>query len=123
MGHCQALQYWCAKWAGSNKLMTDLAERAAHRAPGGSPLAGVYLLAPDALADPPGHAAFPSSGAAKELLESVARSLDQVPDHDGRVPPLRHLLAHSLVKARCYEAALDQFRRIGTWCGAESRAT
>jgi hypothetical protein len=118
MGHCQALQYWCAKWAGSNKLMTDFAERAVHRAPAGSPLAGIYLFA---LTELDGQHArqFPSPGADKDLLESVARSLDQVPDDDGRLPPLRHLLAHHLVEARCYEAALEQFQRIGPWCGAE----
>lgn len=119
MGHWQALQYWCAKWAGSNKLMMDFAERAAHRAPVGSPLAGLYLLALEELGRRPGHAALPSSPAAKDMLESVARSLDQVPDHDERLPRLRHLLAHRLVEARCYDAALEQFQRIGPWCGAE----
>ncbi|MEU6512402.1 hypothetical protein [Streptomyces sp. NPDC046942] len=119
MGHCQALQYWCDKWAGSDKLMMDFAERAVHRAPTGSPLAGIYVLALDELTERSGHAALPSSRVAKDLLESVARSLNQAPDDDERLPRLRHLLAHYLVKAQCYDAALEQFQRIGPWCGAE----
>jgi hypothetical protein len=118
MGHCQALQYWCAKWAGSHQLMMDFAERAVHRAPAGSPLAGIYLLALDELTDPSGRHPAMSSPLDKDLLESVARSLDQVSEHDERLPPLRHLLADHLVRARCHETALEQFRRIGPWCGA-----
>ncbi|MGI5517707.1 hypothetical protein [Streptomyces sp. CA-106131] len=97
----------------------DFTERAAHRAPTGSPLARICLLALDELAHRSGHAPLPSSRVAKDSLESVARSLNQVPDHDERLPRLRHLLAHHLVEAQCYNAALDQFQRIGPWCGAE----
>jgi hypothetical protein len=118
-GHCQALQYWCAKWAGTNGLMTEFAERAVHGAPAGSPLAGVYLHALRELALRPGSSARPSSRAAGDLLETVARSLDLVPDDDRVVPGLRHLLAHYLVEARRYDAALEQFRRLGPWCGAQ----
>ncbi|SER26631.1 hypothetical protein [Actinokineospora terrae] len=32
-GHIQALQYWCAKWHGSDELMTDFATRAAAKSP------------------------------------------------------------------------------------------
>ncbi|MFH9087831.1 hypothetical protein [Streptomyces sp. NPDC017673] len=119
MGHVQALQYWCAKWAGSDNLMMDFAERAVHRAPAGSPLAGLHLLALEELGQRSGRAALPPPRAVKDVLESVARSLDQVPDHDEHLSRLRHLLAHHLVEARCYGAALEQFRRIGPWCGAE----
>ncbi|MFE5586242.1 hypothetical protein [Kitasatospora sp. NPDC056531] len=118
-GHCQALEYWCAKWAGSRKLMMKFAERAARNAPAGSPLAGIYLHALHELARRSGLSALPSSHTAKDLLESVARSLNQVPDEDQRVHRLRHLLAQYLVKARRYDAALEQFRLIGPWCGAE----
>ncbi|WP_307806821.1 hypothetical protein [Streptomyces sp. FH025] len=118
-GHCQAMQYWCAKWAGSRRLMMQFAERAARNAPAGSPLAGVYLHALHELTRRSGLSALPSSRAAKDLLESVARSLNQVPGEDQRVHQLRHLLAQYLVKVRRYDAALEQFRLIGPWCGAE----
>ncbi|MCH5672980.1 hypothetical protein [Streptomyces gilvus] len=119
MGHRQALEYWCAKWAGSHKLMMDFAERAVHRAPAGSPLAGIYLHALDELASRPRDATLPSTPAAKEMLESIAHSFDQVIDDYERLPRLRHLLAHYLVEAQCYDTALEQFRRLGPWCGAE----
>ncbi|MFI9809911.1 hypothetical protein ACIHEJ_37315 [Streptomyces sp. NPDC052301] len=119
VGHVQALQYWSAKWAGSDKLMLDFAERAVHRAPVGSPLAGLYLLALDELDQRPRSATLPPARVVNDMLESVARSLDQVPAHDERLPRMRHLLAHRLLEAWCYEAALQQFRRIGPWCGAE----
>ncbi|MFC8721414.1 hypothetical protein [Kitasatospora sp. NPDC057198] len=118
-GHCQALEYWCAKWAGTDRLMLAFAERAVREAPAGSPLAGVYLHALHELARRPGRSALPSSPEATALLETVARSLDQVPEDDWNLPALRHLLAHHLVKARRYDTALKQFRRIGPWCGAE----
>ncbi|MFC7469150.1 hypothetical protein ACFQVA_18855 [Actinomadura keratinilytica] len=46
-GHLQALQYWCAKWHGSDELMYDFAKRALAAAPPGSVLPGVYLYALD----------------------------------------------------------------------------
>ncbi|MFI9123114.1 hypothetical protein ACIGW0_27605 [Streptomyces bikiniensis] len=47
-GHWQALQYWCAKWYGSDRLMMRFAGRAVRKAPQGSPLTGMYLHALDA---------------------------------------------------------------------------
>ncbi|KJS54476.1 hypothetical protein VM98_18905 [Streptomyces rubellomurinus subsp. indigoferus] len=118
-GHAQALQYWCAKWAGSDQLMLDFAERAVHKAPAGSPLAAVHLHALRELTRRKGLSALPSSRAAKDLLETVARSLNQVPDDDPGLQGLRHHLAQYLLRARRYDAALEQFRRIGPWCGAK----
>ncbi|WP_344459566.1 hypothetical protein [Kitasatospora kazusensis] len=118
-GHWQAMQYWCAKWFGSNRLMLEFAERTVGRAPAGSPLAGIYVHALYELVKRSGSAALPSSAAAKDLLVQAARSLDQVPEGDERLPRLRHLLAHYLNKAGRYEAALEQFRLLGPWCGAE----
>ncbi|WP_351225827.1 hypothetical protein [Streptomyces sp. NPDC002133] len=85
-------------------------------APSGSPLAGMHLHALDELGQR--SSALPSSRKAKELLETVARSLNQVPEDDERLPRLRHKLAFHLGKAGLHEAALDQLRRIGPWCGA-----
>ncbi|MDX2845931.1 hypothetical protein PV377_44650 [Streptomyces ipomoeae] len=43
--HFSALQYWCAKWRGSEKLATEFAERAAADAPLGSLLTVLPLIA------------------------------------------------------------------------------
>ena len=43
--HFSALQYWCAKWRGSEKLATEFAERAAANAPLGGLLTVLPLIA------------------------------------------------------------------------------
>ncbi|MFE3323307.1 hypothetical protein [Streptomyces sp. NPDC059176] len=116
-GHWQALQYWCDKWFGTDQLMLEFAQRAVHAAPAGSPLAGIYLHALDELDKR--SSPLPSVDASRSLLQDVARSLDLVPADHRALPPLRHRLAHHLNRAGLHDTALEQFRRIGPWCGAE----
>lgn len=117
--HWQAMQYWCAKWYGSDDTMLDFAASAVRYAPSGSLLAGLYLHALHELETRNGSAlSVVSKDAGKELLTQVARALDEAPQEHEDLPRLRHLLAHFLGKAGLYEAALDQFRLIGPWCGA-----
>ncbi|MFJ4845259.1 hypothetical protein [Streptomyces sp. NPDC088733] len=118
-GHWQALQYWCAKWCGTDKQMMDFAERAVRNAPEGSPLAGIYLYALSELGERHGVMAPVANAKVKALLPDVVRSLNQVPEDDERLPRLRHLLAHYLGNIGDYDAALEQFQLIGPWCGAE----
>ncbi|MFJ1863517.1 hypothetical protein ACIOD1_02705 [Streptomyces sp. NPDC088097] len=113
-GHLQALQYWCAKWHGSPQLMTEFAERAVRDAPDGSPLPGVYLHA----LDEGRGASGPRSERNRAVLIEVARRLDTVPAGTGSSDRLRHRLAHHLGEAGLHGAALEQFRRIGPYCGA-----
>lgn len=118
-GHWQALQYWCAKWFGSNRRMMRFARQAIRKAPAGSPLAGIYLHAlseRDGRPFPPG---LPVTPMARNLLKRTAASFDQVAPDDERLPALRHLLAHYMLRSMMYSPALEQFRRIGPWCGAE----
>ena len=125
-GHWQALQYWCAKWHGSRELMLRFATATVRSAPAGSPLAGIYLHALDELVERGNrvngtkiaHITDWSPDARATLLQA-ARSLDQVAEDDVQVQRLRHKLAFYLCNARHYDAALDQFRRLGPWCGAE----
>ncbi|MFJ9821688.1 hypothetical protein ACIRU3_41880 [Streptomyces sp. NPDC101151] len=116
-GHWQGMQYWCAKWYGSNKQMMAFAERAMDNAPAGSPLAGIYLHALTELEER--RSALPSGAAAKKRLTAVTDALATARADDDRLPALRHLLAYYLGKAGMYEAALEQFRLIGPWCGAQ----
>ncbi|MDH6108789.1 hypothetical protein P3T36_002290 [Kitasatospora sp. MAP12-15] len=117
-GHWQAMQYWCAKWSGSDQLMLDFTAHAVRHAPPGSALPGIHLHALEELEKRPGAAALLASPAARAPLDTVARALHDVPDDDERLPRLRHLLAHHLLLAGRHDAALEQFRRIGPWCGA-----
>lgn len=118
MGHVQALQYWCAKWAGSDVRMAAFAERALSAAPAGSPLAGLPLLALRELEQRYGGGVaytYESLGQLARIAEVFA---DARPGDD-RIPPLRHLLAYYLTEAGLYDTALTQFRQLGAWCGAE----
>jgi hypothetical protein len=115
-GHWQAMQYWCAKWLGSNVEMMAFAEAALAASPEGSPLAGTYLHALHELESR--KVPLPSGPRAVQLLDRVRVCLLALPADDDRLPPLRHLLAHYLLQAEHYDAALEQFQLLGRWCGA-----
>ncbi|MET9695929.1 hypothetical protein ABZY31_03250 [Streptomyces sp. NPDC006529] len=116
--HTQALQYWCAKWSGSDASMFDFAVRAVAGAPAGSPLPGLYLQALDEVARRDGFRGSRADLTVKARLRDVAVRLDTLAaDHDA-LPRLRHRLAHHLLAAGLYPEALEQFRRIGPYCGA-----
>ncbi|KDN82130.1 hypothetical protein [Kitasatospora cheerisanensis] len=117
-GHWQAMQYWCAKWHGSDALMLRFAERAVRTAPAGSPLPGLYLQALTELEQRHGLPGLPDAGRLRELLPAVASALAAVPAPHDQVPLLRHLLAHFALVSRQPALALDQFRELGPWCGA-----
>ncbi|MFG2772880.1 hypothetical protein [Streptomyces sp. NPDC048350] len=118
-GHWQALQYWCAKWFGSDRRMMSFARQAVRNAPPGSPLAGIYLHALNELVDRPVGGALPITPMTRKLLKRIASSFDQVAPDDERLPALRHLLAHYMLRSMMYAPALEQFRLIGPWCGAQ----
>ncbi|MGK4578687.1 hypothetical protein [Kitasatospora sp. HPMI-4] len=117
-GHWQGMQYWCAKWFGTDEEMMAFAERAADGAPAGSPLAGIYLHALHELEKRNGPRAVPANRAARRRLKAVAEALAAVPADDSRLPVLRHLLVDYLGRAGMYAEALEQYRVIGPWCGA-----
>ncbi|GLW58586.1 hypothetical protein [Kitasatospora phosalacinea] len=117
-GHWQAMQYWCAKWHGSDALMLRFAVRAVHGAPAGSPLPGLYLQALTELELRHGPGGLPGGRRYRELLPRVAAALDGTPAANDQVPLLRHLLAHFALLSRQPALALEQFRLIGPWCGA-----
>lgn len=118
-GHWQALQYWCAKWFGNDRRMMRFARRTVRKAPPGSPLAGIYLHALNELDERAVAVAAPATPMTRSWLKKVAASLDQAEPDDERLPALRHLLAHYMLRAMMYKAALEQFRLIGPWCGAQ----
>ncbi|WP_411074736.1 hypothetical protein [Streptomyces sp. cmx-4-7] len=117
-GHWQALQYWCAKWFGSDRLMMRFAGKTVRKAPKGSPLTGMYLHALEELTGRPA-AALSFTPLMRGRLKRIAASFAEVDPDDERLPVLRHLLAYHMLRSRMYGPALEQFRLIGPWCGAE----
>jgi len=108
IGHDRALQYWCAKWHGSEERMLEFAVGAAAKAPALSPL--------------PLIAAFEMAleGAPTWRAEYVQKAFDQaLPwlDGDGARHPATHedraytILA--LMHNSRYDEAVAQFRRLG----------
>ncbi|MFJ9691660.1 hypothetical protein [Kitasatospora sp. NPDC101183] len=118
-GHAQGLQYWCAKWFGSDRKMTAFAERALDSTPAGSPLAGIYLYGLSELRERESLGSMSTDDRRRRLLQ-VADSLATVRPDDHRLPGLRHLLAYYAGQAGLHQIALDQFRAIGPWCGAHT---
>jgi len=117
-GHWQAMQYWCAKWHGSDALMLRFAEGAVRTAPPGSVLPGLYLQALTELEQRHGLSGLPDARRLHELLPAVASALAAVPAPHDQLPLLRHLLAHFALVSRQPGLALEQFRELGPWCGA-----
>ncbi|MFR9789381.1 hypothetical protein ACL07V_12025 [Streptomyces sp. MB22_4] len=112
--HYAALQYWCAKWRGSKQQAFAFAERAADRAPLGSLLTALPLIAhfehdetTDVAADStPEMLALVDAG-----LADAAACAAGDPDRPG-LAQLRHLLAYYLHLQDRHEAALEQFRLV-----------
>ncbi|MDX2916226.1 hypothetical protein [Streptomyces griseiscabiei] len=115
--HFSALQYWCAKWRGSEELAREFAERAAARAPLGSLLTAFPLVA---------H--FEHDTSDDNSVDRTPRMIGRVdagladaaaadPAHP-RLPELRHLLAYYLSLQDRDEAALEQFRLVDGYVDA-----
>ena len=81
VGHWQALQFWCAKWAGSDDAMFQFAVETMHRAPAGSPLAGIYLHALAEHESRRGTGALPATAESKALLVQAAGLLGDMPEN------------------------------------------
>ncbi|MEU9863996.1 hypothetical protein AB0D99_24290 [Streptomyces sp. NPDC047971] len=112
-----ALQYWCAKWRGSEELARAFAVRAAAEAPAGTLMSVFPLIA---------HFEHDDSDTADvdrtpEMYATVDAVLADVaaadPDHP-RLPEVRHLLAYYLYLQERWDEALDQFRRVDGHAGA-----
>ncbi|MDW8809902.1 hypothetical protein P1P68_35185 [Streptomyces scabiei] len=115
--HFSALQYWCAKWRGSERLAAEFAERAAARAPLGSLLTAFPLIA---------H--FEHDTSDDNDVDRTPRMIGRVdagladaaaadPAHP-RLPELRHLLAYYLALQDRDDAALEQFRLVDGYVNA-----
>lgn len=113
----RALQYWCAKWCGSEELARAFAVRAAAEAPAGTLMSVFPLIA---------HFEHDDSDSADvdrtpEMFATVDAVLADVasadPDHP-RLPEVRHLLAYYLYLQERWDEALEQFRHVDGHAGA-----
>ncbi|AOT60754.1 hypothetical protein [Streptomyces rubrolavendulae] len=116
--HRSALQYWCAKWHGSEELAVRFARVAADSAPPGSLLRTLPLLA---WWEHRGREAKARDYRAPELVALVDAALADAaaapPDHPD-LPGTRHLLAYFLARQGRFDAALEQFRLVDGYVGA-----
>ncbi|MET9373250.1 hypothetical protein ABZX98_03730 [Streptomyces sp. NPDC002992] len=112
-----ALQYWCAKWRGSEELARAFAVRAAAGAPAGTLMSVFPLIA---------HFEHDDSDSADvdrtpEMYATVDAVLADVaaadPEHP-RLSEVRHLLAYYLYLQERWDEALEQFRLVDGHAGA-----
>ncbi|WP_392672230.1 hypothetical protein [Streptomyces sp. LN785] len=115
MAHYSALQYWCAKWRGSEQPATEFAERAAASAPAGSLLTNLPLFAHFEIDD--SAWAFPEGADTPRMRAAVDAALADAdaadPGHP-YLPAVRNVLAYYLTHQERWEAAAEHIRAVGT---------
>ncbi|MFG2119261.1 hypothetical protein [Streptomyces sp. NPDC048710] len=109
--HFSALQYWCAKWRGSQQLAFDFAERAAAEAPLGSLLTALPLIAHFEHDESTDTEADNTPEMVARVDAGLADAAAADPTHPG-LAQLRHLLAFYLHLQDRHEAALEQFKLV-----------
>ncbi|GHI05368.1 hypothetical protein AQI88_22980 [Streptomyces cellostaticus] len=115
--HLSALQYWCAKWRGSQQQAFDFAERAAAEAPLGSLLSVLPLIAHFEHDEPTEVAADNTPEMVARVDAGLADAAAADPEHPG-LAQLRHLLAFYLHLQDRHEAALKQFKLVDGYVDA-----
>lgn len=115
--HFSALQYWCAKWRGSEKLAKEFAERAAAQAPLGSLLTAFPLIAHFEHDTSDDNSVDRTPRMIGRVDAGLADAASADPTHP-RLPELRHLLAYYLSLQDRDDAALEQFRLVDGYVNA-----
>ncbi|GGU82569.1 hypothetical protein GCM10010260_13990 [Streptomyces filipinensis] len=118
--HYAALQYWCAKWRGSEELAFEFAERAAAEAPLGSLLTVLPLVAHFEHDSSTGVAADGTPEMVARVDAGLADAAAAAAADPGRpgLAQLRHLLAFYLHLQDRHEAALEQFKLVDGYVDA-----
>ncbi|MGW0579834.1 hypothetical protein ACWD25_28580, partial [Streptomyces sp. NPDC002920] len=115
--HFSALQYWCAKWRGSEQLAREFAARAAKDAPLGGLMTAFPLIA---------HFEHDESDSAdadrtpemRALVDAALADVAAADPAHPRISEVRHLLAYYLALQDRDEAAVEQFRLVDGYVGA-----
>ncbi|MFI7298285.1 hypothetical protein [Streptomyces sp. NPDC050121] len=116
--HLAALQYWCAKWRGSQELMFAFAEEAAATAPPGSLLPVLRLYAAFEHGLQTRDRSVYQQPFMRAAIDATLGAVAQVPPHHHRLPTVRHLLADALFRTERYAEAVEQFRAVGGFIGS-----
>ncbi|MDX3851759.1 hypothetical protein [Streptomyces sp. AK02-01A] len=117
--HFVALQYWCAKWRGSDELARAFAARAAADAPPGSLMSAFPLIAwfEEHLDETVKKSVY-RGAELTALVNAALVDAAAAPEDHPRLAELRHLLAYFLYKQGRYDAALEQFRLVDGYVDA-----
>ncbi|MEU3729819.1 hypothetical protein AB0E81_10490 [Streptomyces sp. NPDC033538] len=110
--HSAALQYWCAKWRGSEELATSFAREAAVNAPLGSLLTALPLVAWYEHRDDDAQTADFRAPQVVALVDAALADVEAAPSDHPDTSAIRHLLAYFLTRQGRYDAALEQFRLV-----------
>ncbi|MET4925368.1 hypothetical protein P3L51_23935 [Streptomyces sp. PSRA5] len=117
--HFSALQYWSAKWRGSDELAHAFAARAAANAPLGNLMSAFPLIAWfEAHLDHTVKASAYRSPELTSLVDTALADAAAAPADHPRLAELRHLLAYFLSRQGRYDAALEQFRLVDGYVNA-----
>ncbi|MDF3301632.1 hypothetical protein [Streptomyces tropicalis] len=116
--HTRALQYWCAKWRGSDELMFAFAEEAAASAPPASLLRVLRLYAAFEHRIRENDAAVYQQPFMGPAIDAVLDAVTQVPPGHHRLPFVRHLLADALFRTKRHAEAVEQFHAVGGYIGS-----
>jgi len=115
--HYMALQYWCAKWRGSEKLARDFAAEAAAKAPLGS-LMTVFPLIAHFEHDESDSADADGTPEMRALVDAALADVAAADPSHPHVVEVRHLLAYYLCLQDRDEAAVEQFRLVDGYVDA-----
>lgn len=110
--HYAALQYWCAKWRGSEGRAMSFAQEAAASAPLGSLLSAMPLIAWYEHRDTGARTADFRSPHVMSLVDAALADVAAAPPGHPNTAEVRHLLAYFLVRQKRHDAALAQFRLV-----------
>lgn len=117
--HFSALQYWCAKWRGSDDLARAFAAHAASDAPLGSLMTAFPLIAWfEAHLDDTVKASTYRSPELTALVDAALADAAAAPADHPRLGEVRHLLAYFLHQQGRHDAALEQFRLVDGYVNA-----
>ena len=116
--HCAALQYWCAKWRGSEDLAVSFAREAMAGAPRGSLLSALPLIAWYEHRDDDAKDADFRAPYLVAMVDAVLADVAEAPQGHPDTASVRHLLAYFLTRQGRHEAALLQFRLVDGYVDA-----